>query len=373
MNKLFLSLALVASSPVAVAQNCFDGDFGTLLGTSVQDWVSPMQVIGFPFPLGGTTYTNIHISDHGLAYLSNAGVPVPPATNDPVLYTPTTVNLMAGSPKVCVLYADIIATGGGTIYISSSPTECVITWRSMQNFGFAALRFNFQIALYPSGLVRFVWGPGCTNNSTFGGSSDNGIVGVSVGGAAALPPAVDLSAGGATIVDTTYENWTLPLTFDMASNTLLMVGTAPGYTYTLLGAPAACAATSNYGTGCDGLAMTGRHLPSLGNSNFILRLSTIPVVSPVAFVGFGDVVVTAGIPLGFLGIPLCSAYTNMNIGLFTSGPVVSGVSDFPLAIPSTPSIVGTLMSAQGVSLSLVNPAFPFATSNGTQILIGNGY
>jgi hypothetical protein len=95
-------------------------------------------------------------------------------------------------------------------------------------------------------------------------------------------------------------------------------------------------------------------------------------VSPIAFVGFGTAVINPGVPLAVIGMSGCSAFTNMDIGLFTSGPVIGQASNFPLAIPASPSIAGTVLSAQGVSLSLATAAL-LASSNGTQLNIGFGH
>lgn len=373
MNKLLLSLALVVSPPVALAQNCFDGDFGTLLGAALFDEVFPIQPIGFPFPLGGVNYSDIHVTTHGFVTLSNAGVPAPPVGTSSMLYEPTTANLIAGPPKVCALYADIVAPNG-EVFIKSSASRCIVTWRNVECYQVSPLvLFTMQMTLYPSGTVRFSYGPGVTNNSSFGlPESDDGIVGITPGGGGTLPPAVDLSAGGASATNTTYENWVVANQFDMANNTLLMVSTGPGYTYTLLGAPASCAATANYGAGCDSLALTGIGLPSLGNSNFTLRTMNVPSVLPVSFVGFGTTVINPGVPLAVIGMAGCSGYTDMNIGLFTGGPVASGVSDFVLAIPSIPSIAGTVLSSQALSLSTLT-ALGIASSNGTSLTIGYGH
>src|SRR5262245_26849988 len=124
MNKLLLSLALVVS-PVA-AQNCFDGDFGIELGGATYDVIFPQQSIGFAFPLGGVTYTDIHVTTHAFVTLSNNGTPAPPAIA--TLYTPTTANFMAGPPKVCALYADIVEPNG-EVWIKTSPTQCTVTWK----------------------------------------------------------------------------------------------------------------------------------------------------------------------------------------------------------------------------------------------------
>jgi hypothetical protein len=366
----FLPLTIALLAPVAAAQNCFDGDWGTLLATSPADVVLPIQPIGFAFPIGGTTYTDVHITDHGYVQLSNAGVPAPAGT--PAIYTPTTANLVAGSAKVCALYADIVGTGGGEIWFSSSATKCVITWRNMQNFGLPNNRFSLQLILFPNGDFRTVFGPGVTNNSTFTVPSDNGIIGASPGGGATLPVASDISAGGSTTDDTTYEAWTVPMTFDLPNNSVLFIKNAagPGYTFVALGAPANCASTTNVGTGCDGMAMTGVGLPSIGNSNFTLRISGVPAVSPIALVAFGTTSLP-GVPLDPIGMAGCSGYQNTDIGIFTAGPVVSGVSDFVLSVPLNTSLVGATLASQGVALSLLT-TLGLAVSGGTDLTLGYG-
>jgi hypothetical protein len=272
---------------------------------------------------------------------------------------------------VCAIYADIIGAGGGSIYINSTPTRCLITWLSMQNYGYTTPRYDFQLALYPTGDFKIVWGPGVTNISTFGFPSDNGIVGATPGNNVALPAASDLSVGGNTLDPTVFELWTTPSTFDLASREMMFLATNPGYVFVNNGAPTNCAATSNYGTGCDGLTMTGVGRPSIGNSNYKLNITGVPLISPIALAAFGTVVINPGAPLSVIGMAGCSAYTNLDIGMFTAGPVVAQTSSFPLAIPPSPAIVGTVLSAQALSLSLFTAA-GLASSNGTQITVGNG-
>lgn len=76
---LTLAAAVLAAAPLA-AQNCFVGDFGVSLGHGTTDTVYAMRPIGFPFALGGVSYTHIHVNDHGFVQLSNAGVPAPLAS-----------------------------------------------------------------------------------------------------------------------------------------------------------------------------------------------------------------------------------------------------------------------------------------------------
>lgn len=371
MRTLYAAFTLAFAAPFALAQNCLDGDFGTLIGTNTADALLPIQPIGFAFPVGGATYTHAHITDHGYVQLSNNGAPVP--IGGAALYTPSTANFVGGSPKVCALYTDVTGTGGGLIYINSSASKCMVTWINMTTYGAPATqpRFDFQLTLFPNGDARVVYGPGCTNNSTFGGVSDNGIVGITPGGGAVLPAASDLSTVGSSVDPTIYENWTVANTFDLANNTLLLVAANPGYTHLTLGAPTNCASSSNYGTGCGGMAMTGFGRPSLGNANFKLNISGVPAASPIAFVGFGSAVVNPGLPLASIGMAGCNGYTNLDLGLFGSGPVAAGASTFTLAIPATPALVGTVLSAQAVGLS-ASTSLGLVASNGSQINIGNG-
>ena len=366
MQPLRSVCTLVLTASLAIAQTCLDPNYGTLIGTNVQDTVLPIQPIGFPFPVGGTTYTDVHVTDHGFVQLSNGGVPAP--LTGAALYTPSTANFALTTPKVCALYTDVIGFGGGTIYINSSATQCMVTWISMQTFGAptTAPRFNFQLTLFPNGDVKVVYGPNCTNNSTFGGVSDNGIAGITPGNVT-LPASVDLSIGGSQTTTSVYENWATANTFDMQNTVLMMLATNPGYAYVTF--PANCAEASNYGTGCNGLGLAAVGAPALGNQNFALNVTGVPVVSPIAFVAFGDQVVNPGLDLTFLGMPTCSGYTNLSLGMYGTGPVAAGTGTFALAIPNNPSIAGTLLSTQGISLSVANP-FGLNSSNGTRLVIG---
>jgi hypothetical protein len=371
MRNALLALSLLAALPrPAAAQTCFDGDFGTRLGADTFDTVFPMQPIGFAFPFAGQTYTDIHVNDHGFVELSNGGTPVPLITGALALYTPTPANFVTGAPKIAPLYCDMELTGGGECFLRSSPTACVVTWSNARSFGIAAPRFSFQLVLAPSGTIRFVYGPGVTNASAWGGTSEHAICGATPAGGAVLPAPLDLSAGGASPDNTTFEHWTTPNTFDLAGVALALLPTSPGFTYVPLGGPTACAAVAVYGAGCDGMALRSVGLPSLGNPAFTLRSSGVPAVSPLAFVGFGTLVVNPGAPLDGIGMAGCSGYTNLDLGVFTGGPVVSGVSDSIVVIPANPALVGAIFSAQALALSAAT-SLGLAASNGARLDLGN--
>lgn len=244
-------LLLAAAAPFAAAQNCFSGPPpGVALGNG-SDIVLPMQAIGFAFPLAGSTFTDIHISDHGIVFLSNGGVPAPPESFDPLLYSPAGANLVAGSPMVAALWSDIVAGGASAqIWLDAGPTRCTVTWENVAIFGIPEPTFDLQLHLDPSGTIEFAFGPGATNNSAFGGGAEFGVAGVSPGGGASLPASTDLSAGGSVATATVFEEWLVPGTFDLANTGLRLVPTNPGWQIVPLGAPIACAVATGYGAGC---------------------------------------------------------------------------------------------------------------------------
>ncbi len=248
-----------------------------------------------------------------------------------------------------------------------------MTWWNVQSYGIPSPRFSFQLQIDVSGAIRFVYGPGVTNNSTFGGVSDNGICGVTPAGGATAPASLDLSAGGASADNTTYENWAVANGFDIANNTMFFLPGNPGFSFVTVGAPQNCATTAVYGAGCDGLSMDAAGLPSIGNGSFTLRANAVPAVSPLAFFGFGSVVQNPGLPLGpILGMTGCAAYTNLDAGLYSGSVVTNGTSTLSFTIPSATSLLGSVLSAQALSLSVANP-FGLAASNGVRVQVGQGY
>ena len=365
--KSTLLLAIALSAPMALAQNCFNSaPAGINLGNA-QDFIHPAQPIGFAFPLAGTTYTDIHVSDHGLCFLSNAGVPAVPAAA-PFVYTPSLANFGVGNPIIAAMWSDTIPGAGGNVYINSTATSCRIEWRNMESFGFPANVFNLAMTLFPSGNIQFDYDPLVTNNSNFGGVSDNGIVGVTSGGVTTT--SVDLSAGGVVASNQVFENWITANTFDMQNNSLLLIPTNPGWTYILLGS-SQCATVSSIGTGCGApaLATNAIGVPTIGNSAFGLTVDNVAAISPLAFVFFGSTAVNPGLDLTFIGMPGCFGYTSADLGS-AGAPVSAGSAAFSIPIPNTPSLAGAAFSAQGIAFSLSTP-LNLASGNGLLVTVGN--
>jgi hypothetical protein len=231
------------------AQNCPERNLGAVLGLG-DDTVFGIQPIGFTFPFGGSTYTDVHVCANGYVTLSNAGVPAPPAGD----YTSSANELVAGAPRLCVLWHDLnlLAANNAGAYIDSTANRCTITWDNAVNFG-QTTRFQLQLQLFPTGEIRTFWSAAATNDSTFNSAAGAGLCGVSPGGGAALPVPTDLSQTNQTVDHTIYETWPVQGQFDLAGRSMTLIPTSPGWVQ--LTTPwSNCAESTDFGAGCIGAA-----------------------------------------------------------------------------------------------------------------------
>lgn len=362
-------LAVTLVSSAAVAQ-CISTP-GTMI-TIAQDSIVGPNPIGFAFPFDGATYNEVHVSDHGICFLTNNGAPALPAAT-PLVYTPAAASLVANGPVICPHWSDTIPAASGTsFWIDSQATTCTVTWFQVQSFGFPTPLMSFQMTLFDTGNIEFKYGPNVTNNSTFGGVSDNGIVGVSPGTPATLPAKVDFSASPVTSTATTFEDFIVANTFDMAGDTILMIPAPPGWVVIHTPDGAGCASSEAYGAGCDNLALASATLPVLG-MNWDLTTTGVNAASALTFNFFAFGRQTPPLPLSSLGfnapgcddhLPLAAIIANL------IGTVASGTSTVSLPIPAGPSFLGVKMTSQTIGLTTSNPA-GFATSNGVEGTFGN--
>lgn len=318
----------VALTGLASAQiTCFEPNFGTSLGTG-DDTLFPIQSLGFAFPLGASTYTDIHVSTNGFAYLSNAGVPAPGGSG---CCTGSASGLVGGTPRVATLWHDLNVTSPGAVYLNllSSPTRAVITWDRTLEFGDGTnTRFTAQAQLYQTGEVVFYY----SANSAVRTSGDC-LVGLSPGGAVADPGATNLSAGGSTTVPTVYEifNNSTAL-FDLANNGVVFAPNAGGG-YDIFAAPCIPASSSPYGAGCSAgpcaayeqftagidVASTDLVFTPNGNGGYVVTSATgsYDTNTGTAFVGAGDDDLFVNNALGF-SFPYCGTSTSA-IDVCTNG------------------------------------------------------
>lgn len=240
--------------------SCIDPNYGTSLG-SASDTIHAIQSMGLAFALNGQSYTDVHISDHGVVWLSNAGVPAPPAAT-PTVYNVQLSDMLANGPCIACFWAD--ATPGnanapgpqGEVFINNSdPSKCVITWVGMYTYVNQPPAYTFQLTLLPGGRIKMAWDTKVSNyGSTF---APNAIIGVTPGGVTSAPPSSDLSGNPSVANGTIFEEFTAPLSFDLRGRGLELQQLLPplpgmgyGWRATPLGYCVDAASVTTYGEGC---------------------------------------------------------------------------------------------------------------------------
>jgi len=123
------------------------------------------------------------------------------------------------------------------------------------------------------------------------------------------------------------------------------------------------------GVGCDGLTLTPTvSTPWVGNAGFGFNIGGVQQV--VSFVGLGTGILPIGFPLDGIGMPGCTGYTSLDLGLFVATPATpGGIGMLPFPIPADPMLVGAQFSVQGVALSTAT-ALGLSASNGLDLTIG---
>jgi len=335
-----------------------------------QDSITGANAIGFAFPFNGATYTDIHLSDHGICFLSNGGVPAPP-TALPLVYTPVAASLVANTAVLCPFWSDTIPLfGGSTTYrIDAQATLCTITWSDVVSYGSTTPLMTFQMKLHGNGQIEFLYGPNLTNASTFPAPADNAVIGVSSGAPATLPAASVLSTGPVTTDPTIFQAYLSANTFDMAGDSLLLIPMLPGWVVIHTPDGAGCARSEAYGSGCDGLILTCND--PVHSLNWDLTTSGINAVSPLAFTLFGLGRQTPPLPLSVFGVnsPGCEAHI-VPLQVMLIGTVSSGTATVTLTMPAFPAFTGLKMVAQTMAQT-TSFASGVATSNAVEGTMGN--
>ncbi|MGK0300287.1 MAG: hypothetical protein ACI89X_001155 [Planctomycetota bacterium] len=101
--------------------------------------------------------------------------------------------------------------------------------------------------------------------------------------------------------------------------------------------------------------------PVLG-STCVMTTTNVPSTGLIALQTLSLAQVNPGISLGFLGMPGCTAYANLD-AVYTI-PVSSGVAGFSLPIPNQANLVGYTLTAQSSVFDPTANAFGFINSNG---------
>jgi hypothetical protein len=356
MTKLAATLVTCLLAASAMAQACIDSNYGTSLG-SANDTVHPAQSIGHAFPFNGTTYTDVHISDHGVMWLSNGGTPTPAASGA------TTYNVLLSDftmfgPCIAPMWADancgyIVGNQGEVLINNSDPTKCVITWSNILTYQDIPPAYTFQATLFDTGEIKFVYDAMVNNyGSTF---APNAIVGVTPGSGALLPAASDLSTGPLSTDPSMFEEFTVPSTFDLNGGGISLIPLNPGWLVVPYGPASGCAEVITYGTSCGqsssslyeefadatvaSAALTGQSMTFTNIATGYLAVwngspAYVPptaAATPLALTDDGEVVLTPSAPL------------NTPFGSFAdlviSGNGIIGFGNTPLQFPNATSFL----------------------------------
>jgi len=246
MRTSYLLPATLAMLTAPAFAQCFETNYGAQAAQAsalTGDVVLPMQPIGFAFPLGGTTYSDLHICDKGYVYLSNAGVPAPGGAD----YSATAAELASGEPRIAALWSDVNVDGsnGGMVYIDSTANRCTVTWENVRCYGGTCAPFTMQMQLLSTGEVFFFYDANATNNST-AAAWQVGVVGISPG-ATTVGAISDFSVGALSTDNLVVEEWTTPGGFDLAGRGIGFAPINPGYAWFQV---SGCAEVELYGEGC---------------------------------------------------------------------------------------------------------------------------
>ena len=262
MNRTLASLFSAVAFVAAVQAQCFETNFGTLLGTG-DDVAFPSATTANPmnitFPMGGTftSYTHVTVNTNGCAFLWNAATGVVGATSTG-MSTSTATQLSTlrgaagGAPRIAPLWRDLnltVPNNGGVWLNNSIPGKCVITWANAVQFGTTTPVFTVQAQLFDTGEIRFFY------NGTVQSSAAT-IAGISQGGAIAAVPGVDLSAGGNSGTSRLMFQQFAANSIDLQTTTLSFVPNVGGG-YDQSAGPCVPASNNTYGAGCYNIPATG--------------------------------------------------------------------------------------------------------------------
>ncbi len=174
-----VALVLLACPVLAQSVPCFERNTGVDLGLG-DDQVSPSQALGFAFPFGGGSVTQISVSSNGFVWL----------TPDPAngCCAGDRAAFLAGSPRIAAIWTDLNPAASGAVRFAALPGRAVITWDQVVEFGQGAA-FTVQLQLLADGSMVMFWEPAVAI------AAHATLVGITPGNGATDPGAVDFAGG----------------------------------------------------------------------------------------------------------------------------------------------------------------------------------
>ncbi|MEC9048398.1 MAG: hypothetical protein VYA51_10320, partial [Planctomycetota bacterium] len=284
------------------------------VGISASDDDFGVVALSQPMPVPGGVTNNLQVCTNGFIHLSDNA---PAGGAD---YSPSVAEFEAFvDPTICGPWYDWSPNQAGLLVAEEVNGIVYVTWDAVQPYnGASADTFQYQFEL-ASGNCTIVF-----ENMSFSGASGWHT------------PLFGATPGNAVIADDV--DWSAELA---AGVVVSDVGIAP-------------------------LALDSS-FPVLG-STWDLTTSNIDPVSPLAITFLGD----AGPAVPFLAIglnaPGCDIHLSTTLGSLT-GLATAGAATVSLPIANNPALAGFQLSAQSISLTLVNPANLLA-SNGVLGTVG---
>lgn len=325
-----------------------------------------LGVIGPTFPGGGLDNIRGMAFVNGLVYVTNATTANGAPGNALVVFDAAgnfvqsiSTNGFANGPFSVMPFQGDLLVGGGTnandIHRFTTAGAPVGVFHNS-----TTISFVHQIALASDGNV---WCAGFTTGGVSKIDAASGAILQSFPAAGAR--GVFELANGNVI----WTNGSGAWIYNVATATSSQVVTGSCYHLNLFGGGPAAAATP-FGSGCQGLALAGNGLPQLGNPNFGLLLASVPATSPIGLFAFGSTIVNPGLDLTALGMPGCTGYATLDVGIFSGSLTAGGQSTFALPIPNHSALAGQVLASQGLALTPTTPLGLIA-SNGVSLTLGN--
>lgn len=157
----------------AFAAAAFDPTIGSALSLGDDDTTE--VALPFTFPFLGAGYNSVHVNSDG-----NVSFGAGDSASSPR----DAARLVGGPPRIAPFLNDLNVEDGGSISASVRPTEVVVTWKDVPEFGIAN-KNTFQLKLNSSGNIIFAY---------HGVDADFGVIGVAEGNDEGPINEIDLTA-----------------------------------------------------------------------------------------------------------------------------------------------------------------------------------
>jgi hypothetical protein len=257
------------------------------------DQLAPATTLPWTFNYSGGSTNQIRICSNGFVYLNG--------TATSASFVPTSADLVSGTSRVAGLWMDLLpdsSTNTNNVFytVDNANGRVLITWRNVPEFGAPTNICTFQIVLNQSGVIDMVW---VTANNIGGGHA--ALTGFSPGQGNRDPGSIDLSTS-------------LPFITAPDSNPLAQDATRP-----VLGATVS-------------LTVSSIRAGSLGG----VELFGAPLSTPI--------------DLGVIGMPTCQLHVSpiyLTVPFNASGSSAT----LPLTIPSSPAVLGAVLSVQAATVT----------------------